>query len=168
MLEPDHDKDVNAWYEEGMRMQAEDSYYMNVLASHLEECYTCLRPPRPSAAVLVVDSQNYAAVFGYVRPGDNSPTCKDLGECMMVDGHCVRNVHAEVNAIVTAARLGYATGNSVLYSWNKPCYNCTITAIQAGVVRIVYRYAVYDEERTKQAIKLAGIICEQCTGFIGE
>jgi dCMP deaminase len=47
-------------------------------------------------------------------------------------------VHAEQNAILTAARFGIALGGSVLYSTTKPCFGCLKESLQAGIFRIVF------------------------------
>lgn len=140
-----------------------DRIVMGHLMGHLGNLYTCLRGPQPSAAV-IISADDYVVMFGGVFPPEGSPSCIESGECMMVDGHCVRNIHAEVNAILLMARGGYRCNFATIYSWNKPCYACTCAIIQAGITRIVYRHVVYDEERTQQAIECAGIICEQFTG----
>lgn len=127
------------------------------LVDYAKDTYKCNRPPRPSGALLVL-ADNRRHVYGSVQPTPGSPSCLDDG-CMMVDGHCVRNIHAEVDAIIAAAREGYKTKESILYSINKPCYNCTIAAIKAGVKVIFYAYAVYDEKRTNDALIAAGVQC---------
>lgn len=47
-------------------------------------------------------------------------------------------VHAEANAILSAARFGNITEHSTLYSTHKPCFACLKEAVQAGVGRIVF------------------------------
>jgi dCMP deaminase len=47
-------------------------------------------------------------------------------------------VHAEANAMLTAARLGHSITGSTLYVTHKPCFMCLKDAVQAGVGRIVY------------------------------
>lgn len=47
-------------------------------------------------------------------------------------------VHAEANALLSAARAGTRTDGSVLYSNYKPCFTCLKDSIQAGVERVVY------------------------------
>ena len=118
--------------------------------------YTCNRGPRPSGAVLYTDDGQW--IYGDVNPTIGSPSCKEVG-CMIEDGHCVRNVHAEVDAILNAARLGVSTGHGIMYSINKPCFNCTKVIIKAGIKTIFYAYAVYDEERTQDILDAAGVEC---------
>jgi tRNA(Arg) A34 adenosine deaminase TadA len=47
-------------------------------------------------------------------------------------------VHAEANAVLSAARAGTRTDGTVLYSTYKPCFTCLKEAIQAGVERVVF------------------------------
>lgn len=46
-------------------------------------------------------------------------------------------VHAEVNAILNAAKNGASTAGSTLYVTFPPCVSCSTAVIQAGVTRIV-------------------------------
>lgn len=46
-------------------------------------------------------------------------------------------VHAEVNAILNAAKNGSQTDGSVLYTTFAPCVRCCTSVIQAGIMRIV-------------------------------
>lgn len=46
-------------------------------------------------------------------------------------------VHAEVNAILNAAKNGSPTDNSTLYVTFPPCVACSTAVIQAGVTRVV-------------------------------
>jgi dCMP deaminase len=67
-------------------------------------------------------------------------------------------VHAEQNALLTAARFGISVAGSTIYSTLSPCFNCLKEAIQAGVVRLVYlkEYAAkYDLELQRQYDDLA-------------
>lgn len=119
--------------------------------------YTCNRGPRPSGAILAHPLERFM-LYGDVIPTAGSPSCKEVG-CMMVDGHCVRNIHAEVDALLQAAYNGCYTSGAIMYSINKPCYNCTLACIKAGISKIYYAYAVYDEERTQAVIEASGIEC---------
>jgi dCMP deaminase len=47
-------------------------------------------------------------------------------------------VHAEANALLSAARYGTQTDGAVLYATYTPCFSCLKEAIQAGVRRVVY------------------------------
>lgn len=116
--------------------------------------YSCLRPPGAAGAALLVGR---SLVFGDVRPADGSPTCKDLGECLMEDGHCVRTIHAEVRAILNAATMSINPEGGVMYSILKPCFQCTKVIIASGIKKVVYAGAAYDEERTSEISDNAGL-----------
>lgn len=123
------------------------------LATRAKSRYTCKRGPRPSGALLVVNGKS---VFGDVRPTPGMPSCIEAG-CDMVAGHCKRNIHAEVNALLNAAKQGIATDKGVMYTINKPCYDCMCAIAHAGITRVVYAYAVYDEQRTRDVAFHANI-----------
>lgn len=133
--------------------------YLEMLIERAETQYTCLRGPRPSGALFVPIHDAVPTVFGDVQPTIGSPSCKDVGSCMIEDGHCVRNIHAEVEALLTCAKHGIPTDGGTMVSINKPCFNCTKACIKAGIKTIYYAYAVYDEQRTKDILEVAGVEC---------
>lgn len=47
-------------------------------------------------------------------------------------------VHAEQNALLTAARFGIAVEGSVLYTTVRPCFGCMKELLQAGVHQVRY------------------------------
>lgn len=87
-------------------------------------------------AVLVRDRKIIST--GYNGAPRGTSDCYEAG-CYMVDGHCVRTVHAEINAVVQAAFNGTSTQGSTVYVNNLPCYQCTNVLINAGIVKMVYR-----------------------------
>ena len=46
-------------------------------------------------------------------------------------------VHAEVNALLNAAKNGARTEGSTLYTTFHPCVNCAASVIQGGIARVV-------------------------------
>jgi len=83
--------------------------------------------------------------------------CDDDGH-MMEDGHCVRTVHAEANAIVQAARNGVRLDNADIYVTASPCFGCYKLIANSGLTRIVfgefYRDSRIFELSEKLGIKL--------------
>ncbi len=67
----------------------------------------------------------------------NLPHCDEVGH-LLVEGHCVRTIHAEANAIIQAALHGVSTKGATCYVTHFPCINCTKMLINAGVLRVVY------------------------------
>jgi dCMP deaminase len=47
-------------------------------------------------------------------------------------------VHAEQNALLSAARFGIAVEGSILYTTWQPCFSCTKEMLQAGVIGVRY------------------------------
>lgn len=107
-------------------------YYANqslLLASRS----TCTRL---SVGALIV-RDNRVIASGYNGSVSGETHCIDEG-CLIQEGHCVRTIHAEVNAILQCAKYGIATQGSEVYVTHFPCLNCTKTLIQAGIKRVNY------------------------------
>ena len=63
--------------------------------------------------------------------------CDDEGH-LMEDGHCVRTVHAEANAIVQAARNGVRLETGQIYVTASPCFGCFKLIANAGIHKVVF------------------------------
>jgi len=132
-----------------------DAYFME-LAAVVAKRSTC--PRRHVGAVLVRDRRILATGYNGAPPG--FPHCTDVG-CLMQDGHCVRTIHAEANAILQAALHGVTVRGSTLYTTATPCLHCAKLLIGAGVVRVVYR-DWYPDPRAVEFLQTAGIPLERC------
>lgn len=64
-------------------------------------------------------------------------------ECPM-HGACRTAVHAELNALMFAARFGLATEGAELHTTHQPCLNCAMAIVNSGVVRVVYDHPYRD------------------------
>jgi dCMP deaminase len=56
----------------------------------------------------------------------------------MEDGHCVRTVHAEANAIAQAARHGVRIDGADIYVTASPCWGCFRILANAGIAKICF------------------------------
>jgi dCMP deaminase len=74
----------------------------------------------------------------------------------MEDGHCVRTVHAEANAIIQAAKNGVGIDGGELYTTASPCWQCFRLIANAGIRR-VYFGEFYRDERSLSVAKSADI-----------
>lgn len=109
-----------------------DSYFMGI-AKLVAERATCDRAH--VGAVLVRDRRIISSGYNGSLPGQAH--CNDVGH-LMVDGHCVRVNHAELNLIAQAALHGEKTEGTTCYVTHHPCLNCLKLLISSGVSRIVY------------------------------
>jgi dCMP deaminase len=109
-----------------------DIYFMQI-AQVVATRSTCDRAH--VGAVLVKDKRILST--GFNGSGIGLPHCDEIGH-LMVDGHCVRTVHAEANAIIQAALHGVSTKGATCYVNYFPCLLCTKMLINAGIIRIVY------------------------------
>lgn len=69
-------------------------------------------------------------------------------------------IHAEMNALLFAARMGISTDGATLYSTLQPCSACLKNIVQAGIRRIVF-LDYYDKsewgDESRQFLLSAGI-----------
>ena len=108
-----------------------DEYFLK-LAMLASERATC---PRMHCGCVLVRNRNVISTgYNGSIPGDEH--CEDIG-CLMVDSHCVRTVHAEMNALIQAAKKGHAVEGSTAYITNMPCTTCAKAMITAGIKRVV-------------------------------
>ena len=109
-----------------------DEYFMNI-AKEVATRSTCDR--KFVGSVIVRDKSILAT--GYNGSIRGLPHCDEEGH-LMEDGHCVRTVHAEANAIVQAARHGNRIDGASIYVTASPCWGCFKMIVNAGVVRVAY------------------------------
>ena len=109
-----------------------DSYFLKI-ALAVSERSTCERAL--VGCVLVLEKRILTTGFNGSPSGQ--PHCDDVGH-LMVEGHCVRTIHAETNAIIQAALHGVSSRGSTCYVTHFPCLNCTKVLINAGITRLVF------------------------------
>jgi len=110
--------------------------------------------PRKHVGAVIVRERALLAT-GYNGSLRGLPHCTEIG-CLMENGHCVRTVHAEANAILQAARHGVRIENADVYVTASPCWNCFKLIANAGLSRVVYG-EFYRDERINEFAREAGI-----------
>ena len=138
----------------GNKRPLRDWYYIG-LAKDVSKRATCLR--RKFGAVLVVDDEIRAT--GYCGSPRGAKNCLDLGFCIrqkkgIPSGekyeYC-KSIHAEQNALISAARRDAVGGTMYLSGeditgdlknnsqdiWIEPCSLCKKMIINAGIKRVV-------------------------------
>ena len=117
-----------------------DEYYLGI-ADAVSRRASC---PRASVGAVIVGWRNQIVSTGYNGAPSGVGTCLDEGCDLTVyshDGkdHCIRSVHAEMNAILWAAKTGVSVTGSTIYVTHEPCDFCARHLYQAGVYTSVYR-----------------------------
>jgi len=128
-----------------------DEYYLNI-ARAIGDRSTCFR--HKCGAIIVRDDQIIAT--GYIGAPRKTKDCLERGECLrdklkIPHGTCYeicRSVHAEMNAIINAARAGVSLlhGDIYIHSLDPkdgkendsfPCFFCKRMIINAGLNRVI-------------------------------
>lgn len=117
------------------------TYFMNI-AEEVSTRATCDR--LKVGAVLVKDHRILCTGYNGSLPG--TPHCDEVGH-LVKDGHCVRTIHAEQNAVLQAARFGIRLDGATCYCTFKPCLSCLKTLLGAGVSKIIFR-EIYGNEKS--------------------
>ena len=131
--------------------QGWDEYFMGI-AMAVATRGTCDR--RRVGCVLVLDRRIIATGYNGSIPGDLH--CDDVGHDMK-EGHCVRTVHAEVNAVVQAARTGTVTSGCNAYVTTYPCWQCCKILLTAGASAIYYTDAYRSDPRVEEACSRSAV-----------
>lgn len=107
-----------------------DKYYMEI-AHAASKRSTC---PRLSVgAVIVKDNKIVGTGFNGSIHGEDH--CDECG-CLVVNGHCIRTIHAEVNSILQCNRDDIK--GSTIYVTHSPCIDCFKLIYQANISKIIY------------------------------
>jgi dCMP deaminase len=109
-----------------------DEYFM-AIARVVSSRSTC---DRKFVGAVVVRNRTILST-GYNGSIRGLPHCNEVGH-MMENGHCVATIHAEVNAILQAARNGVMIEGATLYVTASPCWNCFKASANGGIIRMCY------------------------------
>jgi dCMP deaminase len=116
-----------------------DDYFMGI-TFQVARRSTCDRAR--VGAIIVKDRR--ILTTGYNGSPAGLPHCDEVGH-LMVNGHCVRTLHAEQNAIIQAALHGVGVAGSTMYVTHQPCLTCAKMIINAGIRRVVHAGRYLDQ-----------------------
>jgi len=100
-----------------------------------------------------VDKDQAIVATGYNGAPRRMRHCYDAG-CLLEGGHCVRAVHAEINAITNAARRGVPLEGCTAYCTLLPCIQC-LQALYACGIRMVFFKETYEREEKDHLFQIA-------------
>jgi len=132
-----------------------DQYFM--AQSHLLALRsTCTR--LTVGATIVRDKRIIAGGYnGSITGGEH---CIDHG-CYVVDNHCIRTIHAEMNAILQCAKFGVPTEGAEIYVTHFPCLQCCKGIIQAGIKTVYYAEDYKNHPYALELFELANVKVEK-------
>lgn len=70
--------------------------------------------------------------------GREVPIKAKHGGHLMREGHCVRTIHSEMNALMQCALDGVSPQGAELFCTASPCFDCAKAIIRAGIVKVFY------------------------------
>ncbi|WP_066257727.1 ComE operon protein 2 [Neobacillus drentensis] len=134
-----------------------DQYFM--AQSHLLALRsTCTR--LTVGATIVRDKRIIAGGYnGSITGGDH---CIDKG-CYVIDNHCVRTIHAEMNALLQCAKFGVPTAEAEIYVTHFPCLQCCKAIIQAGIKTVYYAEDYKNHPYAIELFQQANVTIEKVT-----
>ena len=107
-------------------------------------------PGTKVGAVLVQDRRILATGYN----GFPQNISDDLERYLNREVKLAYTVHAEVNAILNAAKNGSPTNGSSLYVTFPPCVSCATSVVQAGVSRVICPCISTAPDRWKKSFEL--------------
>jgi dCMP deaminase len=120
--------------------------YFMAIAEQVASRSTCDR--KHIGAVIVRDKTILST--GYNGSLRGSPHCDEAGHDLE-NGHCVRTVHAEANAVAQAAKNGVAIDRSEIYVTASPCLACFKLIANCGIRTVFYKEFYRDARITQYA-----------------
>ena len=111
---------------------------------------------RAFVGCVLINKDNRIVSTGYNGSIAGDPHCHDIGHKMR-DNHCIRTIHAEMNALLYCAKEGISVKGSVCYVTHFPCLNCTKALIQSGISKIYYLEGYRIDEYAIELLENNGI-----------
>lgn len=114
-------RQVDGWY----------TYYLNLAT----QVATRSKDPRTQVGAVITDMRNNPISFGY----NGFPSgVEETNQRWQPETKYQYVVHAEINAILNAAKMGVSTRKGRLFVTLAPCSKCALQIIQAGISEVIY------------------------------
>ena len=121
-------------------------YFMDI-TEQVSHRATCDR--KRVGAVIVKDRRILAT--GYNGSLIGAKHCDEVGH-LIENNHCIRTIHAEINAVAQCAKYGISCNGASLYVNTFPCWNCFKTCVNTGIKEIYYKDEYHSELKEKVLI----------------
>ncbi|MCC0666424.1 deoxycytidylate deaminase [Clostridioides sp. ZZV15-6597] len=128
-------------------------YFMR-LCETVAERGTC---DRAYVGAIIVNSENRIVSTGYNGSISGDKHCSEVGHEMR-EGHCIRTIHAEQNALYYCAKEGIPVKDCSIYVTHFPCLNCTKAIIQSGIKHIYYKTGYRMDEYALRLLQSSNVL----------
>ena len=117
---------------------------------------------RKKVGCILVTPENLQIGAYNGQPSGWDNRCEDVHETELFEHLVTKStvIHAELNAILHAARQGVSVKGSTIYVTLAPCSACSAMIAQAGITRVVFKQD-YRDMSGVQLLKQHGILVEQ-------
>jgi len=132
-----------------MTRPSTDHYFMSI-ARQAATRSTC---DRAHVGAVVVRDDGTICSTGYNGAPRGQAHCDDVGH-IIENGHCIRALHAEGNALDWAYE--HLSGYT-LYTTHFPCWRCAQRIINRGIVRVVYGVEYRESTEVAKMLRFAGV-----------
>lgn len=140
-----------------------DEYFLGIVKEVAKRA-TCNRGR--NGCVIVKDKR--ILTTGYVGSPPGLPHCDEVGhmlrEVITPEGektkHCIRTSHAEMNALLQAAKFGISLEGATLYSKMVPCFTCSKAIVTVGIKRVVCQKRYHADKESIELFKEAKVKLE--------
>ena len=134
-----------------------DEYFIEVMHAVAKRA-TCDR----GRSGCVIQKDNHILATGYVGAPAGLPSCDEVGHFIQevvgsddtIEEHCIRTVHAEQNAICSAAKTGVSINGGTLYCTMTPCRTCAMMIINSGIKNVIIEKHYHNEVQEQNSIEM--------------
>lgn len=148
----DDDCDIE-WFplEHLFKRPSKEEWYMDIakIVANRSECKR-----KKVGCVIVRDWLLVSTGFNWVARWE--PDCSESGCCEESSEHC-HTIHAEINAIINAARLWVSIKWASIFCTLRPCSECSRALINAWIEKLYYKYT-WDKYENWHTIKIEDYI----------
>lgn len=114
---------------------------------------TCGRA-RVGAVITNLDGRIISTGYNGPIKGDNH--CSEV-ICDLTK-QCSRAIHAEANAIYSAAKMGISLKGCILYATHHPCHKCLEAIISSGIEEIYYLFPYHGNSPLSKLVKITQVL----------
>lgn len=140
-----------------------EEYFLEIMRLVGRRC-SCSRARVAGGGAVIVRNKRIIST-GYVGAPAGLPNCDEVGHLFVIKyderggkhQHCVRTTHAEMNALINAAKYGVSCEDATVYCFMEPCIDCTKALISAGIKEVVCEKRYHAGHDSRQMMKDAGV-----------